>query len=78
MEVPRQLEATRWMDFDFHVARSFLRISIWRVAQIHLARVYIRRLYSWKIPHVHIHHDHDDEENDDGNEMVLTILMINR
>ena len=54
MEVPRQLEATRWVDLDFHVARvSFLDFqlarvtSIWRVAQIHLARVFFRRLYTW-------------------------------
>ena len=52
VEIPRQLEATRWMDFDFRVARvSFLDFqlarvtSIWRVAQIHLARVFFRRLY---------------------------------
>ena len=56
MEVPRQLEATRWMDFDFRVARvSFLDFqlarvtSIWRGAQIHLARVFFRRLYRWVV-----------------------------
>ena len=54
VEIPRQLEATRWMDFDFRVARvSFLDFqlarvtSIWRGAQIHLARVFFRRLYYW-------------------------------